>query len=216
MLQLQRSIEPLTEFAPTWNIPFWISVYPNVNNINFMRDWILDNESRIIEECSCKSRNDGGTGLGLNSLTAQYNTFNLFKETNHLEAFVDFHKFLQVEYEKFMKECNFIIRKCSMYAWANIIRPGQTIKKHHHGGTHYAYLSGNMHFDNYKTVTRYYNPYAELYYDSVNQKGGITFFPSYIFHETTEHKETSNRVSMAFDLYDVAHVVAHDTNTVDF
>ena len=216
MLQMQQSLEPLTEFSPTWNIPFWITVYPNTANIDIMKDWIVDNEQRIIEKYSSNSRNDGGTGLGLTSLTAQYNMFNLFKETNGIEAFDDFYKFLRVEYEKFMTSCNFKIRNCSMYAWANIIRRGQTIKKHHHGGTHYAYLSGNMHFDKYETVTRYYNPYAELHYTCVNVKGGVTFFPSYIFHETTEHKENINRISMAFDLYDSEHVVGHDANTVNF
>lgn len=216
MLQVQRSMEPLTEFAPTWNIPFWMTVYPNTNHIDTMRDWIIDNESRIIEQCSRDSRNDGGTGLGLSSLTAQYNTFNLFKETQDIEAFADFHKFLRTEYEKFMKECNFIVRDCTMYAWANVIRSGQAIKKHHHGGSHYAYLSGNMHFDNYETVTNYHNPYAELFYTCANKKGGVTFFPSYIFHETTEHGGKTDRVSMAFDLYDVAHANGHDNNTVDF
>jgi hypothetical protein len=216
MLQVQRSMEPLTEFAPVWHIPFWMTIYPHTENIDIMKDWILSNEHRIIDQYASNSRNDGGTGLGLKSLTAQYNTFNLFKETNGIEAFDHFNNFLRVEYEKFMTECNFKIRQCTMYAWANVIRTGQTIKKHHHGGSHYAYLSGNMHFDKYETVTRYYNPYAELHYTCVNVKGGVTFFPSYIFHETTEHNEDSNRVSMAFDLYDVAHTDGHDKNTVIF
>lgn len=209
-------MSPLTEFSPTWNIPFWITQYTNTENINFMRDWILDNEERIIDRCVTNSRNDGGTGLGINSLTAQYNTYNLFNETSTLIPFTDFFIFLQAEYKKFMVEHNTEIRHCSMYAWANVLRYGQTIKKHHHGATHYAYLSGNMHFDNYKTVTRYHNPYAGLHYDCVNQKGGIVFFPSYIFHETTEYQENNNRVSMAFDLYDTVHAAGHDTNSVDF
>jgi len=216
MLQVQRSMEPLTEFAPTWNIPFWMTIYPHTDNIDIMKEWIMSNEDRIIDQYAHKSRNDGGTGLGLQSLTAQYNTFNLFKETKGIEAFDHFYKFLRVEYEKFMKECDFKIRNCTMYAWANVIRTGQTIKKHHHGGSHYAYLSGNMHFDNYETITRYHNPYAEVYYNCTNRKGGVTFFPSYIFHETTQHEEDGKRVSMAFDLYDIGHTDGHDDNTVIF
>ena len=143
-------------------------------------------------------------------------TFNLFKETEGIEPFEDFFKFLRIEYETYMKEYKTEVRECSMYAWANIIRPGQTIKKHHHGASHYAYLSGNMHFDNYSTTTRYHNPYAELHYDCINQKGGVTFFPSYIFHETTQHHGPGLRLSMAFDLYDKAHTTGHDDNSVDF
>lgn len=216
MLQVQRSMAPLTEFAPTWQIPFWITRYTNMDNLDYMRDWIIDNEARIIDQYAYKSRNDGGTGLGLNSLTAQYNTFNLFRETAGIEPFEDFFKFLRLEYEKYMTEYKAKIRNCSMYAWANVIRPGQQIKKHHHGASHYAYLSGNMHFGDYETITRYFNPYAEMYYDCTNQKGGVTFFPSYIFHETSQHNEEIKRVSMAFDLYDKAHVDGHDDNQVDF
>lgn len=216
MLQVQRSMSPLTEFAPTWEIPFWMARYTNMDDIDYMKDWITDNEERIINEYADKSRNDGGTGLGLNSLTAQYNTFNLFRETRGIEPFDNFFKFLHVQYTLYMQEYKTKIRSCTMYAWANVIRQGQIINKHHHGATHYAYLSGNMHFDNYKTVTRYFNPYAELHYDCVNQKGGVTFFPSYIFHETTQHTEEGKRVSMAFDLYDRAHVEGHDDNSVEF
>lgn len=216
MLQVQRSMAPLTEFAPTWQIPFWITRYDNMDNLDYMRDWIIDNEDRIISEYAHKSRNDGGTGLGLNSLTAQYNTFNLFRETRGLEPFEDYFKFLRVEYETYMREYKTEIRACTMYAWANVVRTGQTIKKHHHGASHYAYLSGNMHFSDYETITRYHNPYAEMYYDCTNQKGGVTFFPSYIFHETTQHEQDVKRVSMAFDLYDRAHMEGHDNNSVEF
>ena len=99
MLQVERSMAPLTEFSPRWRIPFWISRYDYTDNIDYMRDWIIDNEERIIDQYAYKSRNDGGTGLGTRSLTAQYNTFNLFKETKDIEPFQHFFKFLRAEYE---------------------------------------------------------------------------------------------------------------------
>jgi len=216
VLKIERSMQPLTEFAPTWEIPFWFAKYPNEKEIDFMRQWIIDNEQRIIDENISNTRNDGGTGLGTNSLTAQYTTYNLFEDTKNVPQFQNLFKFLRTEYSKFMQSVNAQDRLCSMYAWANVIRPGQQIKKHHHGASHYAYLSGNMHFENYETITRYHNPYAEVYYNCTNTKGGITFFCSYLYHETTVHEEDKSRVSFAFDLYDKRHASEADTNKVDF
>jgi hypothetical protein len=216
MLKVERSMEPLTEFSPTWQIPFWFAKYPNESEIDFMRQWIIDNEDRIIKENIKNTRNDGGTGLGTDSLTAQYTTYNLFADTKDIPQFQNLFDFLRTEYSKFMQAVNAQNRLCSMYAWANVIRPGQQIKKHHHGASHYAYLSGNMHFENYETITRYHNPYAEVHYDCTNIKGGVTFFCSYLYHETTVHEEDKFRVSFAFDLYDKRHASEADNNKVDF
>lgn len=216
MLQILRSMSPLTEFAPTWQIPMWTAVYPNTQNIDYMRDWIIDNEQAIKEKYADQvSRNDGGTGLGLDSLTAQYNKFNLFTETSNIEAFQDLRKFIAHEYRSFMKELGATVRDCYLYSWANVMTTGQTVGRHHHGASHYAYLSGNMHFDNYQTLTTYYNPYGEVHYDYVNKKGGMTFFPSYLLHETNQHLENFKRVSMAFDLFDKDHLQDHDPNRID-
>lgn len=217
MLRILSSMEPLTEFAPSWHIPMWSAIYPNQQNIDIMRVWIQDNEQRLIDKYSnIDVRNDGGTGLGLNSLTAQYNKFNLFQETCGIKEFEDFLKFIRVQYISFMKELNCPSRSCYLYSWANVMRPGQSVDKHNHGATHYAYLSGNMHFDNYETITRYYNPYGDVHYDFENVKGGLTFFPSYLMHGTNDHLEKKNRVSMAFDLLDKSYMYDHDTNCIDF
>lgn len=217
MLRVLSSMDPLTEFAPVWHIPMWSAVYPNQKNLDVMRIWLEENESRLIEKYkNFDVRNDGGTGLGLDSLTAQYNKFNLFQETAGIEAFDDLLKFIKLEYNKFMEEMKCNQRHCYLYSWANVMRTGQSVDKHHHGATHYAYLSGNMHFDNYETVTRYYNPYGDVYYDFANLKGGMTFFPSYLLHGTTEHLETKNRVSMAFDLLDKSYMKDQDSNCLDF
>lgn len=217
MLQVLSSMDPLTEFAPVWHIPMWTAVYPNQQNIDIMRHWLEENESRLIQKYkNYDVRNDGGTGLGLDSLTAQYNKFNLFQETTGIPEFEDLLKFIKIEYSNFMKEINCSHRSCYLYSWANVMRTGQTVDKHHHGATHYAYLSGNMHFDNYETITRYYNPYGDVHYDFDNVKGGMTFFPSYLLHGTTQHLETKNRVSMAFDLLDKSYMKDQDPNCLDF
>ena len=62
----------MNEFAPVWNLPLWFDQYGNKDELDIMRQWIIDNEQKIIEENKQKSKDDGGTGLGLDSLTAQY------------------------------------------------------------------------------------------------------------------------------------------------
>jgi len=217
MLHIIQSMDPLTEFAPTWNIPMWTAVYPNEQNIDIMRKWIIENESRLIDKYKNQDvRNDGGTGLGLESLTAQYNKFNLFSETQEVDAFQDLLKFIRAEYAKFMSEMKYQTRDCLLFSWANVMRPSQTVDRHNHGASHYAYLSGNMHFDKYETVTSYYNPYGEVQYDFENVKGGITFFPSYLLHGTSKHLQESLRVSMAFDLLDISYGQHADNNSIKF
>lgn len=217
MLIVEKSIHPLTEFTPTWQLPFWVSVYPDEGEIDTMRSWIIDNEQRLVEQHSVNSKDDGGTGLGKQSLTAQYNSFNLFSETKDIKEFQNLFSFIKSEYCKFMSEYRTLTRNCVMYSWANVIRPGQSIKKHNHGSHHYAYLSGNMHFENYETKTRYYNPINEQYYDFINIKGGLTFFPSYLNHSASEYQADNLRVSMAFDLFDAGHVEStYESNGVEF
>lgn len=213
---MQASLEPLTEFAAAWQIPFWTARYPNEKNIDVMRNWIIDNEKRLIEKYSATARGDGGTGLGLTSLTAQYGSFNLFSETQDIPEFIDLFKFFRSEYEKFMTACNTDIRECYMYSWANVMRTGQSVNKHHHGARHFSYLSGNMHFDDYDTKTVYHNPFDEIAWELPNVKGGITIFPSYVMHEATKHMQDNERVSMAFDLFDRVHITCADTNRIEF
>lgn len=216
MLHLQKSLHPLTEFAPTWSIPFWTAQYPNERNLDVMKDWILNNEQRLISLYCENSRSDGGTGLGQYSLTAQYNSFNLFEETKHIPEFQDLLAFIKSEYCNFMLTYQSAVRDCVMYSWANVVRETQSINCHNHGASHYSYISGNMHFDNYNTITRYNNPVDTITYDFPNIKGGLTFFPSYLFHSASTYEDAGKRVSMAFDLYDKHHLSGHEINKIDF
>ena len=153
MLEIHKSMHPLTEFAPTWKIPLWFDTYPDIEKLDIMRKWILDNEKKIIEEHKYKSEDDGGTGLGQDSLTAQYKDFNLFKLTQDVQAFQNLFHWLQDSYKNFMHEHKSQPRKCIMFCWANVLRKGQSISIHNHGAKHFSYLSGNLHFEKYDTKT---------------------------------------------------------------
>ena len=40
----------MNEFAPVWNLPLWFDQYGNKDELDIMRQWIIDNEQKIIEE----------------------------------------------------------------------------------------------------------------------------------------------------------------------
>ena len=207
----------MNEYAPTWNIPLWFDRLEDKAKLLKMKQWILNNEESIINKNKHQSKDDGGTGLGKDSLTAQYNSFNLFKVAKDVPEFVELLKWLQKSYVNFMNENKTQPRKCLMFCWANVIRKGQPIEIHNHGAKHFSYLSGNLHFEDYDTKTVYHNPVnPRMVYETNNVSGGLTLFPSYIFHQADEHKGDSERVSMAFDLFDTEFYDGDRTNAVEF
>ncbi len=217
MLQIHKSMHPMTEFAPVWNFPLWFDQFGNKEELGTMRQWIIDNEKSIIDSNKHKSKDDGGTGLGKDSLTAQYNSFNLFKVTEEVNVFKNMFNWLQESYKNFMNEYKTQPRKCIMFCWANVVRQGQPITIHNHGAKHFSYLSGNLHFEDYATQTVYHNPVnPRMVYETKNIAGGLTLFPSYIFHQADQHKVDSVRVSMAFDLFDTNFYEGDRTNAVEF
>ena len=107
--------------------PLWFDQYGNKDELDIMRQWIIDNEQKIIEENKQKSKDDGGTGLGLDSLTVQYNSFNLFKVTKKSNAFTNLFAWLQQSYNNFMNEHKTQPKKMrDVLLGPNVVRKGQS------------------------------------------------------------------------------------------
>lgn len=210
-------MHPLTEFSPSWNIPLWFDVYQDAEGLNTMREWIITNEKKIIESNKTKVEDDGGTGLGQDSLTAQYKHFNLFKLTQDIPAFKNLFGWLRKSYVNFMDENKTQPRNCIMFCWANVLRKDQPIAIHNHGAKHFSYLSGNLHFENYDTKTVYHNPInPRMVYKTDNVAGGLTVFPSYIFHQADAYQGEKERISLAFDLFDKNFYEGNIENGIEF
>lgn len=196
---------PLTEFAPTYKFYGWGFHYENQKNCDIMRNWILNNKQRIIDEYPADKLSeisDGGTGLGSATTTARYQYYNLFHETRNIKAFIDFRKRLYVEYCAFMDQLKYIRKECNVHSWMNVMDVGQDIKVHNHGTKPWHYLSGNVHLDNYETHTYYLRPIDKGLFKFNNVKGGTMFFPSQMYHGASKFNSLEGkRVSMAFDLY---------------
>lgn len=194
------NFEPQTEFAPFYKAAIWSNKFESADIIAEVRQWILDNEQRIKSIDIGNEKNDGGTGLDLDSVTANFRNFNLFHETKDIPAFQAIHDWLYEQYSSFMKELGFSVKDCLMTSWANILRKGESMELHHHGCSPYAYLSYNMHFGNHENITVYVNPVCPTMSVFESVSGGLCIFPSHIRHGVTEYRNDEPRVSIAGDL----------------
>ena len=134
---------------------------------------------------------DGGTGLGLNSLTARSCHYNLLDwwGTDKIR------KNIKKGYETFTGVKN---KSIYVQCWANVMRKGDIIKRHIHSQRNLNYsdsLSGHL---NVKV-----DGLTSTYYDGkplVNKNGEMVLFPSNIPHWTDMYKGDEERITVAFDI----------------
>jgi len=195
-----KSDLPMTEYAPTWNISIGNTVWGENEKIDIIRTWLLKNEDRIKETYPVSDIGD--TGLGTDSISSRIGMYNLFDYTSEVPELADLLRFMQESYINFVDSDYTNKQDLIIVCWVNILREDQKIREHVHSASNIGYLSANMHLDNYKTSTIYrspYEPFVPHTFDNV--KGGLTIFPSYVPHTTTEHVDsTTPRVSIAYDL----------------
>ena len=204
----------LSPFAPTWD---YFIAEKLISNIQYTRlkNYLLSKQQEIF---SIKDNlDDGGTGLGNETITARFGSYNIFTwdqpDINTLKKEIasmcnNYH--MRVSGKK--------ISKFGLAGWMNIMKKGDRIEMHNHSFQNDSYLSGNFIVSSNGTKTIYNNPFSQYikenvlvkmvedgvddpsYYPSKNIDGKLTLFPSYIPHFTTEHKSDSNRITLAFDL----------------
>ena len=202
-----KSEQRISPFAPEWQ---WVMGEDFLENI----DWdevatiILEKEKEIIEKFPPVSREsaDGYTGLGNDSLTSRYTSFNVLK-FDYAEI-RKIYRGIQETHLKFLDAFGIKNRKIWVQCWANVLRDDQEIKPHLHSVHPYTYLGGHIavqcnEIEN-KTSTVYINPINQInnpeIYSSENVPGKITLFQNNIPHYTTIHKGSRERISIAFDL----------------
>jgi len=195
-----KSMLPITEYAPSWNISFGADQWTDTTSMEAIKKWMIDNEQMIVKTYPVNT--DGGTGLGNDSVTSRFGQYNLFDFVDQCPELEKLLEFFRLTYLKFVTKDGNPIKPCDIVCWYNILRPGEEIKGHFHGAGHDAYLSGNMHLGEYDTVTFYRNPFdCNVWFPARNLKGGITIFPSYVWHKTDKYTAEDLRVSVAFDIH---------------
>jgi len=188
--------DPLTPFAISYSISVLEEQILEPGECIYLTEAILLKEGDIINN-NRQYRDDGGTGLGGDSLTAKFKAYNMLQwEDNHV--CVKIKQKLRECIDKMHPDLN---EKVYAQMWANVLRRGQAIRPHQHACDQYSYLSANITLQATNTKTVYQNPYGldNLAFD--NKQGNITMFPEYLIHWTTAHNEGNHpRVTLGVDI----------------
>lgn len=201
MLKILQSAPQETPFAPFWKAELYEASISDYNICNNLFDIILQKEKDIIKD-NPSVQNDGGTGLGSNSLTSKFSSYNIF--TWNEQPVQTFYKFVKKEYSNFLSVLELPNEKCMVQCWANVMRAGDKIEPHWHSSSPRTFLSAHFCVKTNNTETLYQNPYMPSEWISFpNKIGNIMFFPSWMVHTTSPVQENDVRVTIALDLVPV-------------
>jgi hypothetical protein len=197
---------PVSPYAPQWDFRVGTSICEGIDT-NSVAKFLLLKEKEVKKlPTSVRvdgAESDGYTGLGSNSTTAKFQSYNILT-WNHPEI-----KKLKSNIARniidYNNECGSKTpNKIYIICWYNVLRFGQKIKPHHHSADPDCYLSGHFNVQVNDTSTVYMSPINQLNQPDVidikNKDGDMTLFPSYIFHYTTPHYSFKPRITIAFDL----------------
>ena len=191
------SLEPMTPYAPNYKYFITRAIWDETEKINKIKKYLLSKEKHILQNINFN--NDGGTGLNTKDLTSRHSNYNVFDFIEELPELNDLLNFIKKTYLEYIKISETQEYKLKINCWFNVLRKGQKMKMHTHGGHAWSYLSGNIHLDNYHTKTSY--QFIDKFVSLDNVKGSLAIFPNVISHETSEYKDDEPRVSIAFDLH---------------
>lgn len=198
MLHSFESPKKQNYFAPEWKFDFFETNIRDENLLEDLRKLILIKEKEIINQFPLVDH-DGGTGLGLDSLTARFPYFNIFSWTE--EPFVKLQTFIKQEYKNFLSKVEIDDQETYISCWANVMRSGQFIEPHWHSCFQDSYIGGHFIVSADNTATVYQNPFnMREIWPFGNIPGNLTFFPSHITHWTTQHLSQTERITIAFDI----------------
>lgn len=209
-----KSKPPKSPFAPNYH---YIFAENFIEDIDFKKvaAIILEKEKEIVN--STIPTTDAYTGLGDNSLTSRWKSFNIFSWT---EPEIEKLKVqIYTRYLEFLQAYNVPRSDVMIQCWANVMREGEEIRPHIHASGEWSYLGGHVTVQCEDTSTVYINPIDQInepdVYVSYNRIGKITLFQHNIPHYTTPHHSTTNseRITLAFDISMAEFVNLFDHNT---
>lgn len=205
-----NSETPVTKFAPNLKIPIYSAFEGSDEFVSKLRDQIYIFEKQITQETLVSEvpRSDEDPY----PYTQHWKQHNLFWDVDALggekiERFPmspELEKFFHIvrkQYLLFLKELNYPRMKVYVHAWANVLRKGQWISKHHHTADSTSYLSGTYYLTTNPTCLKLISPIRldqmEMF---ATKQSAIIMFPSWLPHESDVYKGDDTRVSLAFDI----------------
>lgn len=206
-----KSNKPTNIFAPNWNIKFWNEIIFTEKQSLEIRSAILNKENEIISQYS-DIINDGGTGLGANSLTSKFSKFNIFTWNYTWVDQIKASSILAIQNLCQENMPDKIYGQC----WANVMRFGEQIKPHWHSSYEHSFLGSHITVAADNTKTYYENPYNKNnVYSFDNSVGSMNIFPSYLIHWTDIHLGDNERITLAMDFLTEDAMVSSSNNELD-
>jgi len=200
-----QSSPPQTPFAPSWKY-FLGDEWIRDVDFEILSQFILEKEKEIVNSFPPSKNNlsvDGYTGLGANSLTSRFNSYNLLKyDTQEVKQL---QKEIARVHKEFINSLSVVNKdKIWIQCWANVLRDGEAIKPHLHSVHPFTYLGGHITVQCNESSTVYINPINQIndpeLFKIKNEVGKITLFQNNIPHYTTPHKGLKERITVAFDM----------------
>jgi hypothetical protein len=191
-----RSPTPLSPYAMNYKFHLSRSIWDDEKQIDTIKKFCLKKEKEILK---LPYNNDGGTELDDNAVTTRFARYNLFDFVDECPELKNLWEEIHKHWYERIKRENTTAYKTKIVCWFNVLRQGEQMADHRHSNRFSAYLSGNIHLDNYHTHTTY--RYLDNWIEIENIKGGLVMFPSQLLHGTNKYHDKNERVSIAFDLH---------------
>ena len=197
MIETWNSEKPCNPIAPNWSFNFWNKGIFSEDQCTAIKNTILGKEVDIIKS-NPTVNNDGGTGLGPNSLTSRFSAFNIFTWDNEFVSILK--SSVNEAVCELLKNKQFSTKVYGQ-CWANIMRTGEQIHPHWHSSYKHSFFGGHVCISTQYTHTYYQNPYnkndAKAF---LNLNGNLTVFENYLVHWTDRVETVEPRITLAFDL----------------
>ena len=203
-----KSEKPRTKFAPCWDIPFYIDDIFDEKDLSEVKRVVLAMEKPIINSYRGIT-NDGGTGLGPNSLTSKFSKFNIFTWK------FDWVDKMRSSIIDGLKSLDDLDQHVYVQCWANVMRKGERINPHWHSSSQNCYLGAHITIASENTNTYYENPFngSDVRKYS-NVPGSLTIFPAYLTHWTDHYMGNSERVTLAMDFMLEEYIASLDNQDI--
>ena len=209
-----KSESPRTPFAPNWNFPFYTEKVFTREECKEIGESILRKEKEIIHEFKDVT-NDGGTGLGGDSLTAKFSKFSVWEWdepwVNTLRDTVNRGCAAMGQYmhdeglwdigcgqvDGFNHREEIYYSQC----WANVMRSGEQILPHWHSSYKDSFLGAHLTIAANRTGTYYSNSFnKQVVKGFANKPGEFYMFPNHLVHWTDKHDHPFERITVAMDI----------------
>ena len=196
-----KSDPPKTPFAPDY--AHYIT-YKEIFSEEECKEWdtyLLEQEQIHLEKYVTSS-GDGRTGLGDNSITSRYGSFNVLRFDFHLvsklktEIFNGIKTVLSVSDNTNWQETFYA------NAWFNVMRKTEFMDVHTHGYHMHSFYGFHVSISARETATSYYHPtkFQSEGCHIPNKIGYLTLFPNFVPHGVSGNRYDTPRISIAGDV----------------